>query len=92
MGKNMIAPWSPKHELCFSVSALKETKDTDIFLPHVGRAVYKHFSQVFAFTLVMEEKNYTAMDSPVYGEADGINFISVEDWICMLALFKVFPV
>jgi len=27
----------------------------------------------------MEEKTYPAMDLPVYGEADGGNFISVDD-------------
>jgi len=27
----------------------------------------------------MEEKTYPAIDLPVYGEADGINFILIED-------------
>jgi len=30
----------------------------------------------------MEGKTYLAMDLPVYGEADGANFISLED--CMV--------
>jgi len=40
--------------------------------------------QVFAFALIIgityiEEKTYSVMDSPDYREADGANFISVED-------------
>jgi len=29
----------------------------------------------------MEEKTYPEMDLPVYDEASGANFISVENWI-----------
>jgi len=33
---------------------MSETKDTGICLLCVGQAAYKHFSLVFAFTLVIE--------------------------------------
>jgi len=49
---------------------------------------FAKISQVFAFALVIritwKKKTYPAMDSLVYGEAGGINFILVEDSICKL--------
>jgi len=36
-------------------------------------------SQVFAITLVIGITSYPAMDLPVYGEASGANFTSIED-------------
>jgi len=75
-----------KSLLCVSTS--KETKDTSICLPHVGRAVCENFFSSLhlhpGYNNNMEEKTYPAMDLPVYGECTGVNFILVEDWICKL--------
>jgi len=67
----------------FRVNALNETGDTDVCMPRVGRAVYEHFFSGFCLYPSrrnnIEEKTYPSMKLPAYREADGANFILVED-------------
>jgi len=83
-----VAPWSPKASKKFM-----ETKDT---VRRLSASCWTSGLQIFFFSSFCfcpghknntEEKTYPAMDSPVYGEADDINFISVEEWIHTLWLF-----
>jgi len=63
----------------FCVSTPKETKDTGVCLLCVGQSFFSSFCFALVVGINMEEKTYSTMDLPVYGEADGANFISVED-------------
>ena len=48
----------------------------------LGQVVYQVFCQVFTFTLVIRriwKEKHPSLDLSIYGEADGANFVSVED-------------
>ena len=51
-------------------------------LPRTEQTVHSHFSQVLAFAL--KDLEDPAMNLPVHGECDGVNYISVEDYICKI--------
>ena len=58
-------------------------KDMRVSLPRIGQAVYYHFLSHFCLhpghRKSLKGKTYPALDFPLHGESNGVNFILVED-------------
>ena len=87
LGSIVIPKARGARKYLFCVSAHKETEDMSVSLPCIRQAIHcSLLPHVFCPGRMkgLEDKTYSAMDSPVHGEPDGVSCILIEDCICKL--------